>query len=60
MKKSLIALIASVLIIGNVSAGEDEKIHIEPGYKTAIIDESLNFQAKKNENEVYLEWNEYQ
>jgi hypothetical protein len=61
MKKSLIALLASILIISNVSAGDNEaSTYKEPAYKTAIIDESLDFSAERDGNEVYLEWNSYE
>lgn len=60
MKKSLIALIASALVISSVSAGDGEKTDYNPGYKTAIIDKSLEFEAKREGNEVYLEWNSYE
>lgn len=59
MKKSLIALIASALIISSVSAGDYEKKYVEPGYKTAIIDESLNFEAEREGHKVMLEWDAY-
>jgi hypothetical protein len=59
MKKSLIALVASALLISSVSAG-DYKTYSNPGYKTAVIDESLDFEAERDGNEVYLEWNEYE
>lgn len=61
MKKSLIALLASALLISSVSAGDYEATtYKEPAYKTAIIDNSLNFQAERDGNEVYLEWNSYE
>jgi hypothetical protein len=60
MKKSLIALMASALIISSVSAGDYEKTYSNPGYKTAVIDESLDFEAERDGNEVYLEWNSYE
>ena len=61
MKKSLIALIASAMVISSVSAGDYETTtYTEPAYKTAVIDESLDFEAERDGNEVYLEWNEYE
>jgi hypothetical protein len=61
MKKSLIALLASALVISSVSAGDYEATtYKEPAYKTAIIDDSLEFEAKRDGSEVYLEWNEYE
>lgn len=60
MKKSLIALVASALIISNVSAGDYEKKSYNSGYKTAVIDESLDFEVERDGNEVYLEWNSYE
>ena len=61
MKKSLIAVIASALVIFSVSAGDYEATtYTKPAYKTAIIDDSLEFHAERDGNEVYLEWNTYE
>lgn len=60
MKKSLIALLASVLIISSVSAGDNEATtYKEPAYKTAVIDNSLEFSGKRDGYEVKLSWNSY-
>jgi hypothetical protein len=61
MRKSLIALLASAMIISSVSAGDNEATtYKEPAYKTAIIDDTLNFEAERDGNEVSLEWNAYE
>jgi hypothetical protein len=61
MKKGLIALIASALVITSVSAGDYKATtYTEPAYKTAVIDDTLEFHAERDGNEVYLEWNSYE
>lgn len=59
MKKNLIALLASALIISSVAAGDYEKKSYNSGYKTAVIDESLEFEAEREWYEVELSWDSY-
>jgi hypothetical protein len=60
MKKWMIALLATVLVITNVSAENIKNTtYTEPEYKTANIDESLDFQASREWHKVKLEWNTY-
>ncbi|MCP4524227.1 MAG: hypothetical protein GY828_08465 [Candidatus Gracilibacteria bacterium] len=57
MKKIILGLCATLLLIPNVSAGEGH--YVDPGYGTPIIDDSLNFTATRDGYEVTLEWDEY-
>ena len=61
MKKSLIAFITNAIIILSVSAGDNEgTTYKEPAYKTAVIDNSLEFKAERDGYEVKLTWDTYQ
>lgn len=60
MKKWMIAILATLLVITSVSAqSTNSTTYAEPEYKTPVIDESLDFEATRDGSMVRLEWNTY-
>lgn len=57
MKRLLAGALISLLLFSSVSAWEET--NIIPWYKTPVIDNSLNFEASRNEYKVELKWDAY-